>query len=159
MSRGHVALDIADIIDNVLLGAIARVLRVRVDGRVILAREHSGVAVRVPVRSYEHDRLVRMAQLVEGYDHAFEDAAILGGVVERPAVGHTQPYTNPMQAIADDAALAAHGLEASIGDVRAAGRQRFSFAALYDHTYNQMLGTATTSTETTPGYGGVNASW
>jgi hypothetical protein len=64
-----------------------------------------------------------------------------------------------MQAIADNTAPATHGLEASIGDVRAAGWQRFSFAALYAHTYNQVLETETTSTETTPDYGGVNASW
>jgi hypothetical protein len=35
-----------------------------------------------------------------------------------------------MQAVSDEAALAAHALEANIGDVWAAGRQSFSFVAL-----------------------------
>ena len=121
----HVSLDIADIIDDVLLGAVARLLGIGVDSRVVFAREHAGVAVRVPVRSHEHDRLVRLAQLVERYNHTFEDAAVLGGVVERAAVGDAEPHADPMQAIADDTAPAAHGLEARIGDVWAAGRQRF----------------------------------
>ena len=74
---------------------------------------------------------MRQAQLVEGHDHAFEDAAVLGWVVKRAAEGHAQSHTNRMQAIADHTALAAHALEANIGDVRAAGRRTNCFTALY----------------------------
>jgi len=98
------------------------------------------VAVRVPVRAHEHDRLVGLAQLVEGYDHAFEDAAVLGGVVERATVGNAQAHADAMQAVTDHAALAAHAFEAHSRDVRADGLRRFCVGTLYGHVSPQSQG-------------------